>query len=112
VLRFFRVADIFTLPSLWEGLPISILEAMALGVPTISTNVNAIPEAVKDMETGILIEPGSAIDLCDAILRLKDDEILREKVSSAGREHVLRYFDERDAAKIALNAYEESLNEE
>lgn len=112
VLRFFRAADIFALPSLWEGLPISILEAMALGVPTISTNVNAIPEAVKDMETGILIEPGDVMALSDAILRLKDDEMLREKVSRMGREHVLKYFDEREAAKVALDAYEESLNEE
>jgi glycosyltransferase involved in cell wall biosynthesis len=112
VLSFFRAADIFALPSLWEGLPISILEAMALGLPTISTNVNAIPEAVKNNETGILIEPGDANALADAILRLKGDSALRGRLSKAGREHVLKYFDEREAAKIALNAYEESLNEE
>ena len=112
VLSFFRAADIFALPSLWEGLPISILEAMALGLPTISTNVNAIPEAVKNNETGISIEPGDAKALADAILRLKGDSALRERLSKAGRGHVLKYFDEREAAKIALNAYEESLNEE
>ena len=112
VLRFFRAADIFALPSLWEGLPISILEAMALGLPTISTNVNAIPEAVKNNETGVLIEPVNARALADAILRIKGDSALRDRLSKAGWEHVLKYFDEREAAKIALNAYEESLNEE
>lgn len=111
VLSFFRAADIFALPSLWEGLPISILEAMALGLPTISTNVNAIPEAVKNDETGILIEPGDRRALTGAILRLKADSALCERLSKNGREHVLKYFDERDAARIALKAYEESLND-
>lgn len=112
VLGFFGAADIFALPSLWEGLPISILEAMALGLPTVSTNVNAIPEAVRNDETGILIEPGSAEALARAILRLRDDGPLRERLSRGGREHVLKYFDERDAAQVALDAYEESLNNE
>jgi glycosyltransferase involved in cell wall biosynthesis len=112
VLGFFRAADIFALPSLWEGLPISILEAMALRLPTISTNVNAIPEAVKNNETGLLIERWDGKALADAILRLKGDSALRERLSRDGRAHVLKYFDEREAAKIALNAYEEGLNEE
>jgi glycosyltransferase involved in cell wall biosynthesis len=112
VLGFFRAADIFALPSLWEGLPISILEAMALGLPTISTNVNAIPEAVKNDETGLLIERADGRSLADAIFRLKGDGALRERLSRDGRAYVLKYFDEREAAKIALDAYEESLNEE
>jgi glycosyltransferase involved in cell wall biosynthesis len=106
VLTFFRAADIFALPSLWEGLPISILEAMALGVPTISTNINAIPEAVIDGETGILIQAGDSNSLAEAILRLKDDPELRKRLSQNGREFVLANFDERDAAAIALRAYE------
>jgi glycosyltransferase involved in cell wall biosynthesis len=109
VLTFFRAADIFALPSIWEGLPISILEAMALGVPTISTNINAIPEAVKDLETGLLIEAGDSAALAGAILRLKNDPELRESLSLKGREFVLANFDERDAAAFALNAYEECL---
>lgn len=112
LLGFFRAADIFALPSLWEGLPISILEAMAIGLPTISTNVNAIPEAVRNNETGVLIEPGNAAELAQAVLRLRDDGPLRERLSRDGREHVLKYFDERDAARVALDAYEESLNNE
>lgn len=106
VLTFFRAADVFALPSLWEGLPISILEALALGVPTISTNVNAIPEAVRDAETGLLIEPGDSGQLAEAILRLRNDQELREDLARKGREFVLENFDERDAATIALRAYE------
>ena len=58
--KLLRLADVFALPSYVEGLPISIIEAMALGIPTISTNINAIPEAIKHLETGILIEAGNS----------------------------------------------------
>ena len=110
VLRFFRVADIFTLPSFVEGLPIAVLEAMALGIPSISTNVYAIPEAVKDLETGMLIPPGDAGALADAIITLVEDAELRRRLAVRGREFVLRHFDERESAASAIEAYEEALN--
>jgi len=109
--RVFRLADVFALPSFVEGLPISLLEAMALGIPSISTNVYAIPEAVKNLETGILIEAGDDDALADAILILRNDEKLREKLSKNGREWVLKNFDEREAARIAIAAYKESYGE-
>lgn len=109
VLNFFRIADIFTLPSLWEGLPIAILEAMALGIPTISTNLNAIPEAVKNLETGILIETDNSKQLMEAVLNLYENDVLREKLGRAGREYVLDKFDETKAAKIVLENYEKCL---
>lgn len=109
--RVFRLADVYTLPSFVEGLPISLLEAMALGIPSISTNVYAIPEAVKHLETGILIEAGDDDALAEAILRLKNDEKLREKLSKNGREWVLKNFDEREAARIAIAAYKDSYGE-
>ena len=109
VLKFFRIADVFALPSYVEGLPIALMEAMALERPSISTNVYAIPEAVKHLETGVLIEAGDADGLADAILMLKQDPDLRTRLASAGREHVLRSFDERDAARSAIEAYEEAL---
>ena len=109
VLNFFRIADIFTLPSLFEGLPIAILEAMALGIPTISTNITAIPEAVKHCETGILVEPDDSDGLASAVLELKKERSLREKLSKNGRRFILENFDERKAARIAIENYEKSL---
>lgn len=108
--KMFRLADVFVLASFVEGLPISLLEAMALGIPSISTNVNAIPEAVKHLETGILIEAGDDKALADSILLLKSDENLCNKLSKNGREWVLKNFDEREVARIAIAAYKESLN--
>lgn len=109
VLMFFRIADAFALPSFVEGLPIALLESMALGIPSISTNVYAIPEAIKHLETGILIEAGDSFALAEAILKLKNDPKLREKLSISGRDHVLKNFDERAVARIAIKSYEDSL---
>ncbi|MEO8041485.1 MAG: glycosyltransferase family 4 protein [Acidobacteriota bacterium] len=109
VLTFFRIADVFTLPSYVEGLPISLLEAMALARPSISTSVYAIPEAVQNLETGLLVEAGDAVGLADAILQLKNDPALRAKLSENGRKFVVEHFDERDAAATAIAEYEEAL---
>ena len=109
VLSFFRIADVFTLPSYVEGLPIALLEAMALKRPSISTNVYAIPEAVKHMTTGILIEAGDAKALADAVLQLRSDPDLRTRLANEGRKFVIANFDERDAATTAIAAYEEAM---
>jgi glycosyltransferase involved in cell wall biosynthesis len=106
VLRFFNVADIFALPSYVEGLPIALLEAMSIGLPSISTNVFAIPEAVIDMKTGLLIEPGRSDQLAAAILKLKREPDLYDRLRTEGTSFVLENFDERDAARKVIDAYE------
>ncbi len=103
--KLLRQADVFALPSYLEGLPISILESMALGIPTISTNINAIPEAIKHLETGLLIEPGNSGALKDSILLLKNNPSLREKLSIQGEKFILENFDETKVAKIAVERY-------
>jgi glycosyltransferase involved in cell wall biosynthesis len=105
ILGFYKVADVFALPSYVEGLPVALLEAMAMGVPSISTNVYAIPEAIRHEETGLLIESGSAAQLADAIERLKADAALRTRLGKAGRDHVVAAFDERIASQTAIDAY-------
>ncbi len=103
-----RLAHVFALPSYLEGLPLSLLEAMALGIPSISTNINGIPEAIKHLETGYLIEAGNSETLKNAIIELKDDIHLREKLSKNGREFVLANFNEDVVAKIAVEKYIEA----
>ena len=109
VFKLLRLADAFALVSQQEGLPISLLEAMALGIPSISTKVNAIPEAVKNLETGILIEPNDSVALTKAFQQLKDDDLLRDKLSKVGREYVLENFNDEVVAKIALERYKKVL---
>jgi len=106
--KLMRLADVFALPSYLEGLPISIIEAMGLGIPTISTEINAIPEAIKHLQTGLLIEAGNSVALKDAIQKLKDNDELREDLSKNGREYVLTKFNEKTVAKIAVESYLEA----
>lgn len=107
VLDFIRIGDVFALPSHVEGLPIALLEAMALGVPSISTSVYAIPEVIKNGETGLLIKPGDAAALAYAVMSMKNDVLLTNRLARAGSEYVLKHFDERIASQIAISKYQE-----
>jgi len=98
-------ADAFVLPSLEEGLPLALVEAMALGVPVVSTPVNAIPEAVEHGVTGLLVPPGDAGGLAAAILRLRQDPELAGRLAAAGKAHA-RIFDADEMAAVTLAVYE------
>ena len=76
--------DVYTLPSYNEGLPGSVLEAMSAGLPCVSTPVGGIPEAVRDGETGYLVEPGDVDGLAQALATLVADETLRLRMGEAG----------------------------
>lgn len=80
-----RTADILILPSRQEGLPMAILEAMGCGVAVISTPVGAIPDAIIDGETGLLVPPGDAPALARAIARLLDDPESRRSLAEKAR---------------------------
>lgn len=109
VLSFFTIANVFALPSYREGLPIAILEAMTLKIPTISTNIFAIPEAVIDGVTGVLIEPNNKRELVNAIQKIRGDRNFATHIADVGRQYVLEKFDERASAKVALQTYEAAL---
>lgn len=111
LMKFLRVADVFVLPSFVEGLPISLLEAMSLKIPSISTNVYGIPEAIIDGQTGILIEAGDSNALAEAVKIIKNDESLRKKLGQNGRDWVLANFNEKKVAEIAFQAYEEAFEQ-
>lgn len=85
-------ADCMVLPSYAEGLPMAILEAMACGLPIISTKVGAIPEVITDGVEGYLIEPGDVQALADRIVRLGQNEQLRKQMGQAGRRLVRQNF--------------------
>jgi glycosyltransferase involved in cell wall biosynthesis len=80
-----KLFDIVTLPSLHEGLPNAILEAMAVGKPVVATDVGGIGEAVVHQETGLLIRPGSVESLEKGLSALIDDASLRKAMGEAGR---------------------------
>lgn len=76
-------ADIFILPSQYEGMPLSLIEAMAAGLPCIASNVGGIPDVIDNNENGLLIAPASE-QLYDGIISLLEDPILRERLGKNG----------------------------
>lgn len=78
----FQALDVYLLPSLSEGLPMSLLEAMAAGCPIIASNVGGVPDAVINYESAILVSPGNPKELAEAVLVLCHDESLRKKMST------------------------------
>ncbi len=81
-------ADAFVLPSYNEGLPMSMLEAMAWGLPAIVTPVGGIPEVIADKQNGLLVQPGNQQELVQAMQSLIEDEGLRLALGTAGRNRV------------------------
>ena len=80
------------LPSFNEGLPMTILETMALGIPNISTPVASIPEVIEDGVTGMLVPPGDAVALASAIERMAGDARLRQRISDNSHALILKDF--------------------
>jgi glycosyltransferase involved in cell wall biosynthesis len=84
--------DVFVLPSLWEGLPLSMVLAMGAGVPVVATAVAGIPEVVDDGRTGLLVPPADALALGAALTRLFADRPFAERMRQDARAAVLPRF--------------------
>jgi glycosyltransferase involved in cell wall biosynthesis len=82
--------DVFVLPSHAEGVPKSVIEAMALGKPVVTTTVGSIPDLVEDGVTGLLVAPRDPDALADCLVRLVRDAALRDRLGRAARQQVLR----------------------
>jgi starch synthase (maltosyl-transferring) len=83
-------SDVFVLPSLAEGLPLSVLEAMAVGIPVVATAIGGTDEVVHDGETGTLVAPGDADALADGIRKALTDRDRAHRLAAAGQAYVRR----------------------
>jgi glycosyltransferase involved in cell wall biosynthesis len=83
-----RTMDLFVLPSLWEGFPIVLLEAMASGIPIIASAVDGVVEMLRDGEEALLIPPAHAGVLSECLVRLLRDESLRRSLGESARKAV------------------------
>jgi glycosyltransferase involved in cell wall biosynthesis len=84
--------DVFVMPSLWEGGPISVLEAMAMARPVVATRVGMVPEVLTDGENGIIVPPGDTAALINAVRRLVDVRDFARSMGLRARETVLAGF--------------------
>lgn len=97
----YAAADVFCLPSFAEGVPVVLMEAMAMGLPVVTTRIAGIGELVEDGVSGVLVRPGRADLLADALQGLADPEV-RARMGAAGRRMVVEEFDvARSAERLA-----------
>lgn len=87
-----RGFSVFVLPSLSEATPVTVLEAMATGLPVVASHVGGVPQLVRDGQTGMLVQPADARDLADALAAYVLDPALRRRHGAAGRAYVEAHY--------------------
>ena len=104
-------SDAFLLTSVSEGIPVTLIEAMLVGVPVVSTEVGGVPEIIKDGESGLLAKAKDDEALADAIERCVEDAGLRKSIAEAGRARAIDMFSEQRMHNEYQAVYEEMLGE-
>ncbi len=111
LVELYATAEAAVVPSLYEGFSLPAIEAMACGVPLVTTDGGALPEvAGQDGETALIAPAGDAGALAGAVKRLLGDESLRERIGRAGRDRVLRRFTWETAARSTVEQYRAALD--
>jgi len=116
IVEFMHGGDLYVLPCVWasdqdvDGLPQMLVEAMACGLPAISTRLVGIPDLVRHEETGLLVEPNDAAGLADAIARLMRDRALAARLAAAGRRRVEERFDLETCLEPLIDRYRRRLD--
>jgi glycosyltransferase involved in cell wall biosynthesis len=98
------------LPSVFESFGIVLIEAQASGKPVIGTRVGGVPEAIKDGESGLLIDPGNVEQLAESIVRLLLDEELAREMGENGKIYVKSRFDIKKNVTQITNIYEDLIS--
>ena len=109
--KLFARAGVYCLPSKNEGMPMSVLEAMARGVPTIATNVGGVPQVIEDGVNGYLMPVDDEERLSELLCGLMDDPAARDEIGAAGRETIERGFSiERNISNL-ISLYRDLLSQ-
>jgi glycosyltransferase involved in cell wall biosynthesis len=99
---FYAAADVFCLPSFAEGVPVVLMEAMAMEIPCVTTHIAGVPELICDGVDGVLVAPSDLDALVGALARLMDDAALRERLGKSGRARVEELYDlQRSVKRLA-----------
>lgn len=99
--------DIFVLPSLLEGLPLSVMEAMSASKPVIGTNIDGINDLITDRENGLLVPPGDPRALADAINLILSDERLAQRIAASARDTINLGFTQEKMIEGVTDIYSE-----
>jgi glycosyltransferase involved in cell wall biosynthesis len=106
--KYFRAADVFVLPSVREGLPIALIEAMSSGLPCMASRLEGSTDVlIEDRVTGLLVAPDDEAAMADALRLLLTDRRVAERLGTAARAMVLERYAIQKAAASWLEAYQE-----
>ena len=100
-------ADVFCLPSWWEAMPLSVLEAMAAGLPVVASKVGDVPRLVDDGVSGCLVSAHDSASLAEALERLCTEPLLAAKMGAAGRARAVDTFSLDECVRILDRIYKE-----
>jgi glycosyltransferase involved in cell wall biosynthesis len=106
-----RKATVLALPSRGEGMPISALEAMSLGVPVVATDVGGVPDLISSPHVGSVIPPENPVRLANALVELLHNPARAASLGTAGKEHVLQHFPLSKMAVDTAFVYQECLGD-
>jgi glycosyltransferase involved in cell wall biosynthesis len=102
-------ADVFCIPSFAEGIPVVLMEAMAMGIPCVTTRVAGIPELIRDGIDGLLVAPSDVDGLVEALAQLLGDVQLRNRVARNARARVLEQYDLRRNVERLATIFDERI---
>jgi len=101
----YPLASVFILPSYSESFPMTILEAMASGLPVVASRVGGIPEMIRDRQDGVLFEPGNPLVMAESILRILSDKTLSDRTGDNARIRAENDFSATRMAMMTSEAY-------
>jgi L-malate glycosyltransferase len=108
-LRYLRTMDVFAFTSLHDGCPNTVLEAMLAGVPIVATRVGAVPELIEDGKHGLLVQPGHAMEMYEALVRMLDAGTDKQEYGKQAQERVLAEFAPQKELEAYWEVYQECL---
>jgi len=108
--EFLRSCDIMVRPSLTDGMPLTVLEAMACGIPTVASRVGGTSEILEDGDTGFLVEPRNVDELVSRISSLVADSNLRTEMGGRARKFIEKYYSWNQVAAQLSVIYQDVLS--
>jgi glycosyltransferase involved in cell wall biosynthesis len=107
--QIYRSFDVYVLPSLEEGTPMALLEAMAAGLPVVATKVGGVPDVVNDPSVGTLVEPGDPNAIATGVRDLLSEQSRRKRIGLNARARVEEHFSAAAMARRYAELYQEAL---
>jgi len=105
VYSYLKIFDVFVLPSLWEGCPVSLLESMGYGIASITTDVGDVPYIIENGKDGFIVEKNDYLKLSEKIIYLIENEEERKKIGEKAREKIKNYFSYEEMIKKYSSIY-------